>query len=261
MGNAVKFSKSGDSISLKVSVREQRDTEIVLLFSVIDTGIGMTLEQQEGLFQAFSQADASTTREFGGTGLGLTISKEILHLMGGEIWVNSVQDVGSTFNFTVCLGNCSSNTQETKREAHLNEEDVNQAILNLQGAKVLLVEDNMVNQILAFEILKSNGLIVVTANNGQEAMDLLNVEDFDGVLMDCQMPVMDGLEATQIIRNQEQFKKLPILAVTASAMANDREDALAAGMNDYIVKPINIPDMLITMAQWISPKTPKSPSH
>ena len=261
MGNAVKFSKSGDSISLKVSVREQRDTEIVLLFSVIDTGIGMTLEQQEGLFQAFSQADASTTREFGGTGLGLTISKEILHLMGGEIWVNSVQDVGSTFNFTVCLGNCSSNTQETKREAHLNEEDVNQAILNLQGAKVLLVEDNMVNQILAFEILKSNGLIVVTANNGQEAMDLLNVEDFDGVLMDCQMPVMDGLEATQIIRNQEQFKKLPILAVTASAMANDREDALAAGMNDYIVKPINIPDMLVTMAQWISPKTPKSPSH
>jgi len=257
VGNAVKFSKFGDNISLNASVREQRENEIVLLFSVIDTGIGMTLEQQERLFQAFSQADASTTREFGGTGLGLTISKEILHLMGGEIWVDSVQDAGSTFSFTVCLGNCSSDTQQTKRKAHRNEEDVNQAILNLQGAKVLLVEDNMVNQILAFEILKSNGLIVVTANNGQEAVNLLKVEEFDGVLMDCQMPVMDGLEATQIIRNQEQLRKLPILALTASAMADDRKNALAAGMNDYIVKPINIPDMLVTMAQWISSKIQK----
>lgn len=260
VGNAVKFSKSGDSISLNASVREQSKNGVVLLFSVIDTGIGMKQEQQEKLFQAFSQADASTTREYGGTGLGLTISKEIVLLMGGEIWVDSVQDVGSTFSFTVCLGNCSSDTQQTMRTAHRSEEDVNQAILNLQGAKILLVEDNMVNQILAFEILKSNGLVVVTANNGQEAVNLLNTEKFDGVLMDCQMPVMDGLEATQIIRNQEQLRKLPILALSASAMANDRENALSAGMNDYIVKPINIPDMLVTMAQWISPKIPNSPS-
>lgn len=260
VGNAVKFSKSGDSISLNASVREQSKNGVVLLFSVIDTGIGMKQEQQEKLFQAFSQADASTTREYGGTGLGLTISKEIVRLMGGEIWVDSVQDVGSTFSFTVCLGNCSSATQQTMRTAHRSEEDVNQAILNLQGAKILLVEDNMVNQILAFEILKSNGLVVVTANNGQEAVNLLNTDKFDGVLMDCQMPVMDGLEATQIIRNQEQLRKLPILALSASAMANDRENALSAGMNDYIVKPINIPDMLVTMAQWISPKIPNSPS-
>lgn len=253
-GNAVKFSKPGGKIALDISLKEERAAAFILQFSVADTGIGMTPAQVDNLFQAFSQADASTTREFGGTGLGLIISKEMVYRMGGDIWVESELGSGSTFIFTISLGKCSDDIVHTKSREQQKETDLENAIARLRGAKVLLVEDNVVNQLVISEILKGNGLDVVTTNNGQEALDVLAHEDFDGVLMDCQMPVMDGYEATRRIRAQDRFKTLPILAITANAMADDRAKVLAAGMNDHIAKPIQIRSVLVTMAQWISVK-------
>lgn len=258
-GNAVKFCASGDSVSLKVSVREDNRKDVALLFTVSDTGIGISPEQQERLFQAFSQADASTTREFGGTGLGLSISKEIVSLMDGEIWAESKQGVGSTFSFTVRLGKPIDFTVGNENNSTLGEKEIEQVFAELKGTRVLLVEDNAVNQLLVCEILESNGIAVITANNGLEALTLLESQAFDCVLMDCQMPIMDGLEATRRIRRKEHLKTLPIIALTANAMAGDKAKVLSAGMNDHISKPIKLPAMLETMAQWMSPTHKKTP--
>ena len=393
--NAVKFTEQGEII-VSVAVTEQTDERVHLHFSVRDTGIGMTQTQQDKLFQSFSQADASTTRQFGGTGLGLVISKNLTTMMGGDIWVESEPGVGSTFHFTlpfvkqldslaashpraavsdlgklralvvddnssareilssmlssfdIRVEQCSSGQSaiamlseagstdpfqlvlmdwhmpvmdgvDTTRAIQVNTELANKpqvimvtaygreeavhaaegvdisgvltkpvtpsslldAILltlghvvstdtrasnveeemaadlrTLAGARVLLVEDNEINQELAVELLSSNGIHVLVANNGQEALDMLDGEPFDGVLMDCQMPVMDGYTATRKLRMDPRFKDLPVLAMTANAMAGEREKVLEAGMNDHIAKPINVQDMFRCMANWISPSNP-----
>jgi two-component system, sensor histidine kinase and response regulator len=361
-------------------------------FSVRDTGIGMTPEQQARLFESFSQADMSTTRKYGGTGLGLAISKCLTGLMGGKIGVESRLGVGSTFRFTVRLGRQLGVTgppmaqarellplrvlvvddNATAREilehmlrafgftvesaaggaeaiarlqavdaeapfdlvlmdwkmpgmdgfetirrlraqtgishvptlimvtaygrevAHQaaaelgvagfltkpvtpstlldtimqaiglevsnltraagRQEQSSEAIASLRGAHVLLVEDNALNQELALELLTSNGLSVEVAANGQEALERLATESrFDGVLMDCQMPVMDGYTATRAIRRRPELAGLPVIAMTANVMSGDREKALDAGMNDHIGKPINVREMFTTMAKWIRP--------
>jgi len=251
VGNAVKFSDRGDHVSVAVSVVKAAEGPQVLRFDVSDTGIGISPNQQGKLFQAFTQADTSTTREFGGTGLGLSICKRIVELMDGEIWVESTVGKGSTFSFTIPMATVEEFTSKTpiveKREA---END--QTIEELHGSQVLLVEDNAVNQMIVQEVLHNNGAQVTTANNGEEAITLLRDRQFDCVLMDCQMPVMDGLEATRIIRNDLQRTNLPILALTANAMHGDREKVLEAGMNDHIPKPIDVPKMLLTMAHWIN---------
>jgi two-component system sensor histidine kinase/response regulator len=174
--------------------------------------------------------------------------------MGGEIWVESELGVGSNFMFTAYLGKCLSEIPAKNAHRRKVKESVDQSIACLRGAKVLLVEDNRVNQLVMSELLRGKSIDFVIANNGQEALDILNREEFDGVLMDCQMPVMDGFEATRRIRDQDRFKTLPILALTANAMIGDREKVLAVGMNDYITKPIQIPQVFVVMAQWISPK-------
>ncbi|MBW1750642.1 MAG: response regulator, partial [Deltaproteobacteria bacterium] len=391
--NAVKFTEQGE-IVISVEVLEEEEKTTKLHFAVRDTGIGLSPAQQKKLFQSFSQADASTTRKYGGTGLGLTISKKLTEMMGGEIWVESEVGTGSTFHFTAKLGiqqgvpsrrrtattelgdlrvlvvddngtareilssmltgfglrvdqaksgqaalelletagdndpytlvlmdwkmpgmdgveatrTIQSDQQLTeiptvimvtaygKEDARRTAEGVNissfltkpvtsstlhdaimlamghevvsetrtrdrsdqadAAIAKLRGAHVLLVEDNEINQELALELLSSNGISVQVANDGQEALDLLAKENFDGVLMDCQMPVMDGYEATRKLRAQERFKNLPVLAMTANAMAGDREKVLAAGMNDHIAKPINVQEMFTIMARWITPSEP-----
>jgi PAS domain S-box-containing protein len=397
--NAVKFTSQGE-IVFKVEVLEENKNKVKLHFSVRDTGLGMSSEQQSKLFQSFSQADTSTTRKYGGTGLGLSISKKLTELMAGKIWVESEQDKGSTFHFTAQfdkqLGSLSQrrsnasdlgamrvlvvDDNQTSREilssimasfglrvdqagtgetallqleqandydpyklvlmdwkmpgmdgieitraiqsnANLteiptvimvtaygreearqaaqgvnlsgfltkpvtssslldaimramghevssvqrnidHEEKSRSAIKQLRGAKILLVEDNEINQELAMELLVSNGVSVKVADNGKEALEILNKEkekedeDFDGVLMDCQMPVMDGYEATRLLRQQERFKNLPILAMTANAMLGDKEKVLAAGMNDHIAKPINVSDMFTIMAKWITATNP-----
>jgi signal transduction histidine kinase/CheY-like chemotaxis protein len=394
VNNAVKFTKDGGEVIVRIEVKSNEKDQVLLHFSVSDSGIGMTPEQHSKLFQSFSQGDSSTTRKYGGTGLGLTISKQLTQLMDGEIWACSETDVGSQFHFTAKLGvqegeeskrrsvsaelgelrilivddNATSreilsqmlanfgfrvdqadsglksiellirsdlndpyklvlidrkmpimdgvetvrNIQQSndinnvppvimvtaygKEDAIYSSEEIDiksyltkpvtpsclldaillalnkevksnckfqssqDALLKLQGAKILLVEDHKINQELAMELLSSNGLIVSLAENGQVALDVLQKQDFDGVLMDCQMPIMDGYTATKKLRAIEKFKSLPIIAMTANTMAGDKEEAIDVGMNDYIAKPININDMFTTMAKWITPSAPLTPN-
>ena len=251
--NAVKFSSQGDSISIKVTLQEETEFDARLQFSVQDTGIGITPEQQERLFQPFSQADNSTTREYGGTGLGLVISLKVIQMMDGEIWVESEQDVGSTFTFTVRLKKQQGSLAQISTSDNQSKSTHNEATARLRGAKILLVDDNDLNQEYVRELLEMVGITVETASNGQEALNLLAKQNFDGVLMDCQMPVMDGYEATRQIRKQEKFKDMPVIAITANAMKGDREKVLAVGMNDHIPKPFKNDVMYATLAKWIKP--------
>ena len=393
--NAVKFTDAGGDVTISIAVSEESADTVTLQFSIRDSGIGMTPEQQAKLFQSFSQADSSTSRKYGGTGLGLAISKNLTEMLGGKIWLESEAGEGTTFHFTANFGKQSGEmpqprarssilgqlrilvvddnatareiltsmlasfglrvdqassgdaaktileeadqqdsyelvlmdwkmpgmdglevtrdiqhnkalseiptvimvTAYGREEARQAATDVdisgfltkpvtpsslldtimvalgreaisdsradsrqlesNTAIAGLRGAKILLVEDNEINQELALELLHNNGLDVMVANNGVEALSQLKLNNFDGVLMDCQMPEMDGYEATRKIRQQEQYKNLPVIAMTANAMAGDREKVLEAGMNDHIAKPININDMFNTMAKWIKPANPR----
>ncbi|MCU7947312.1 MAG: PAS domain-containing protein [Candidatus Thiodiazotropha sp. (ex Cardiolucina cf. quadrata)] len=253
--NAVKFSHAGSTVSVHIALQEEYDQEAVLHFSINDTGIGMSPKQQAMLFHSFNQADASTTRQYGGTGLGLAISQKLTELMRGKIWADSNEDIGSTFHFTVRLKKQMGSTQDKK--IHDNQAElVNQAVAQLRGVKILLVEDNELNQELAKELLVINDIVVETANNGKEALNLLADHQFDGILMDCQMPIMDGYEATRIIRQQDKYSILPVIAMTANTMQGDKEKVLAVGMNDYIAKPVDPDIMFITIAKWI-----KSENH
>ncbi|MFD2167683.1 response regulator [Thalassotalea euphylliae] len=387
--NAIKFTDEG-SIIIKIRANTQSDTHAQLQFSVTDTGIGMNEEQLGRLFQSFSQADASTTRKYGGTGLGLTISKSLAEMMGGEIWVESEPNKGSTFSFTAnftiakdavitessapdlkhlrilivddseaareilvniansleisttCVSNAKAAITELEESSARNKTidvmlcdwqmpgidgldlagmirtsnnlsiqpkiimitaydkdemvdaaqgiDINgfltkplnasslvDALMNalgtarkskslktlgkinvsptekIQGAHVLLVEDNEINQQIAVELLQMAKLHVDVADNGQIAVDKLKTKSYDAVLMDIQMPVMDGYQATQAIRNELDMQDLPILAMTANAMAGDREKCLAAGMNDHLTKPIDPNEVYERLAHWIKP--------
>ena len=389
-GNAVKFTAQGD-IVVGLEPGAQHGQELELHFWVQDSGIGMTPEQSERLFQSFSQADASTTRKFGGTGLGLVISKNLVELMGGRVWVQSTPGVGSVFHFTVRVGlqtgaqvrrmfladelagtrvlvvddnpiardilaemldsfgmavHTAHSSDDALRQLHdavhtrlrfdlvlmdwrmpgcdglqclsaiqraygahppcvlvtgygredaeqraqqqgvllagillkpttpsnlleavgsaLNPQGVEAAAkpLSLQtpvdiqqqlnGARVLLVEDNLMNQELATELLQQAGMVVVIAENGQHALDILaSAPAFDGVLMDCQMPVMDGYTATRLLRQDPRWASLPVIAMTANAMAGERERVLQAGMNDHISKPLVVQEMFNTIARWM----------
>ncbi|MEI7450564.1 MAG: response regulator [Desulfomonile sp.] len=388
--NAVKFTEQGE-IVISTKLLEKQDEWVMLQFSVRDTGVGLTQEQKGKLFQAFSQADMSTTRKYGGTGLGLTISKRLVNMMGGEIWVESEAGKGSEFIFTAKFGlarkfsrrrlepsvdllgmrvlviddNASSREilqslletmsfevtvaasaeegiAELEKEANTHPyrlvlmdwkmpgmdgikateliknlpslpqkpkviiataygreevmqrsekvgvdgfllKPVGQSVLfdsimialgkeaqeretvkrvsgrdeeelrKIRGARVLLVEDNEINQQVAEEILQQAGLVVRIANNGKEAVEMVKAGNFDVVLMDIQMPVMGGFEATQEIRRDERFQDLPIIAMTAHAMGGDREKSIEAGMNDHMTKPID-PDQLISaLVKWVKP--------
>lgn len=391
--NAIKFTDQGEII-VKAELIEQSDDKIEARFSVSDTGIGMTQEQMARLFQSFSQADASTTRKYGGTGLGLTISKTLAEMMNGSIWVESESGQGSTFFFTAQFGlstefpqqpmlppesmkevsvlivddsvaareilfslcdslkfnadvACSgaealdkirnaeqgaksfdvilsdwkmplmdgielgrqiellSKQGEITKAPHfvmVTAYDRDEMLANRQGvhiaasmtkpvssstlldtlsrvmtkegiakktvtsnkldtsiaqgiagARILLVEDNAINQEIATELLQMVGMQVTTANNGQEAVDLVEAQAFDLVLMDIQMPVMDGYQATRAIREKGEFEALPIIAMTANAMSGDKEKCLAAGMNDHLPKPINPNQVFQTLVDWIEP--------
>jgi len=392
--NAVKFTERGGDVTVEVEVIDETQESALLQFSVCDTGIGLSFEQQGKLFQSFTQGDSSTSRKYGGTGLGLTISKKLALMMGGEIWVESEENQGSRFHCTARFGK-QKNSKKTepiersalgvlrvlvvddnssareilsymlaslglrvdqasggeaalalleeaslsdpyqlvlmdwkmpgmdgvevtrviqkdkaveevptvimvtaygREEASLASEDVHisgfltkpvtqqslvdtillalgkeavgnkksdrrqmepfDAISKLRGAHILLVEDNDLNQELAMELLQKNGLTVTLANNGVEALEKLQPGMFDGVLMDVQMPIMDGYEATRKIREQEKFENIAVIAMTANVMTGDKEKGLAAGMNDHISKPINVNEMFNIMAKWITPKMP-----
>jgi two-component system sensor histidine kinase/response regulator len=391
VNNAIKFTEKGE-ITVGVHKVADEPDGVRLRFDVRDTGIGLTEEQRNKLFSAFSQADASTTRKYGGTGLGLTISKRLVEIMEGEIGVDSVPGQGSTFHFTAKFGvqteqrrltvnaadvqglrimvvddnasareilqsilaslkfnatavtsgaeaigeleqgqlehkpyglvlmdwkmpgmdgvetikriradsklsqtpafimvtaysrdellqqaegvkidgllvkpvspstlldsilNALGKEAAQRTRKHEKQANYQEAAHRVKGAHLLLVEDNAVNQEVALEILQEAGLRVDVANNGAEAVEKVAQAAYDGVLMDCQMPVMDGFEATRKIRQDPCFAALPILAMTANAMAGDREKCVEAGMNDHIAKPIDVAQLFLTLAQWIKPK-------
>jgi two-component system sensor histidine kinase/response regulator len=243
--NAIKFTEQG-SITLQGVLLQQKDERALIQFSVKDTGIGMSSEQQAKLFRPFSQADSSTTRRYGGTGLGLSISKQLVEMMGGEISVESQINHGSTFQFSVWVEVDQSLTADTSPSTV----DYDQITDQLKGLEVLLVEDNIVNQMVAKEVLTSAGIIVTIANNGQEAVEAAQRYPYHLILMDIQMPILDGYEASQQIRKLEGYRDTPIIAMTANAMRGDREKAIQAGMNDHLTKPIDVDLLYQQLLHW-----------
>ena len=243
VGNAIKFTNNGE-VALKAELESRERDELTLRFTVSDTGIGIPQEKLESIFSPFTQADSSTTRKYGGTGLGLTISARLAAMMGGRISVESEIGRGSRFclfvrmeaiektieSDTVAVSESSSSEQALPREAAPR-----------RGLRILLAEDNRVNQAVASRILAKLGHILVIANNGLEAIEQLKQQAFDLVLMDVQMPEMDGILATKAIREHEKstHDHIPIIAMTAHAMTGDRARCLAAGMDGFVTKPIN----------------------
>ena len=246
-GNAIKFTHEG-SIKLSVDIAEKQPDFAKLLFSVKDTGIGMTKKQMSKIFGAFDQADSSTTRNYGGTGLGLAISKSLVELMGGKIWLESEPGAGTTFFFTIKFAIRES--RELNGENH-DGKNIFRIPERLAGSRILIAEDNEINQLIACEYLKEAGFVYSIANNGAEAVSMAEQNDYDLILMDIQMPEMDGLTAAGIIRSKKKFDHIPILAMTANAMQSDRERSLKAGMDDHITKPF-IPDLMLeTICYWL----------
>ena len=248
ISNAIKFTEAG-KITVSACIEQESNIDCLVRFEIHDTGIGIAKEKIDHIFQPFDQVDTSITRKYGGTGLGLAISKELVGLMGGTIGVESQTGKGSHFWFTARL---SRNLNEITYPSEVTHTPQNE-LRSLAGLTLLVVEDNELNQQVAKELLELYGAEVVIARHGKEALDQLRRTPFNGVLMDIQMPVMDGLEATKIIRSNPEWSDLVIIAMTANVDQNDRELCLSVGMNDFLAKPIN-PDMLLsTLLKWLSP--------
>ena len=236
--NAIKFTAQG-SVRIRVQLESSKNDEIVLLFSVQDTGCGIEAEYLTHIFKPFSQADSSKTREHGGLGLGLAVAQSLVKAMGGRIWCNSEVRQGSTFLFTVVFGL----SQDADEESSVIS-------LQFQKSPILLVEDNKINQIVATKMLEEKGLHVDVASNGLKAVEMVQKKQYALVLMDIQMPEMDGLQATQKIRSDPKYKSLPIIALTANAMEEDKRQCLEVGMNDLIAKPINPKVLFQAIRKW-----------
>ncbi len=247
INNAIKFTFKG-KIMTTVKVNSVKAQRCELQVAVTDEGVGISKDKTERIFEDFTQADASTTRQFGGTGLGLSISKKLVEMMQGRIWVESEEFKGSTFFFTAQFnvlpkaqdtGQVLSATEESSVPAPLGDQPES----SLRQLTILLAEDNIVNQTITARMLEKRGWTVKTADNGKEALTYLEKEPFDLILMDAQMPVLDGYEATRSIRESEKKtgKHIPIIALTARAMTGDREKCLDSGMDGYVSKPIDRP--------------------
>jgi TMAO reductase system sensor TorS len=253
VGNAIKFTDEG-AVGLEVSAEPSSDGDVLLQFEVKDTGIGIPPEKQDKIFEAFTQADGSVVRRFGGTGLGLTISSRLVSMMGGKIWVDSTPGIGSCFHFTARL----KVAQEPAVTAPARDPAAKCRRDTACGPlQVLLAEDNPVNQLLAIKLLEKQGHTVFVAANGQEAVDAVAAgTHFDLILMDVQMPEMSGYEATGRIREMERgtSRHVPIIAMTAFAMNGDRERCLAAGMDSYLSKPIKIQELIDMIASVTGPR-------
>ncbi|HJV02873.1 MAG TPA: CHASE domain-containing protein [Burkholderiaceae bacterium] len=243
--NAIKFSENG-KIHIRARPVEDRDNTTLVRFEVQDEGIGMTLSQMDSLFQSFHQADTSTTRKYGGTGLGLVISKQLAELMGGTVGVESRLGEGSTFWFTARLAKGTSFLEP-------NDAAVQPDVLDsIRGASILLVEDNVFSQQVGQELLEDAGAVVTVANNGKEAIDMLLRQRFDCVLMDVQMPVMDGFEATRLIRSDPRLQATLVIAMTANAGRDDQRRCIEAGMDEFVTKPIAPQLLFNVLSKWMN---------
>jgi CheY-like chemotaxis protein len=239
IGNSIKFTPKGGGIVLQVAKDYESDRKISLHFSVSDSGIGIPNNKQTEIFEAFTQADTGITRQFGGTGLGLSICKHLVGLLGGDISLLSETDRGSVFHFTADFEVAASQAGDSLAQ----KQQRLKSATKVDDLRILLAEDNAVNQKVAIRMLESAGCSVTLAQNGQEAVDLVQKQEFDVVLMDIQMPIMSGEEATLAIRkheeNQKDGKSIPIVALTANAMAGDREKYLRNGFTSYLAKPFS----------------------
>lgn len=252
LSNAIKFTQDGE-VTLQVSLNNTNTTEAKLIVYVKDSGIGVEQENISNLFNDFTQADSSTTRRFGGTGLGLAIVNQIVELMGGEIDVTSELDKGSEFKIEVPVQLATKQLQPAQRNTEVGTS---------HEGRILLVEDNLINQEVAKELLSDFGLSITIAQNGQDAIDKLRKHQFDVVFMDCQMPVMDGYAATQAIRagaaDSEGIANqgIPIIAMTANAIDGDKAKCLACGMNEYLSKPIENAELSRVLSIYSTLKLP-----
>jgi two-component system, sensor histidine kinase len=237
-GNAIKFTESGE-VGVEVSKRD-RPNGLELEVAVRDTGMGIPPDKQNTIFKPFAQADGSMTRRFGGTGLGLTISARLVEMMGGKIWVESRPGQGSCFRFTLQ----AATAPDTQELPELQRSEIEEPVT--RPLHILVAEDHPVNQQIILRVLQKFGHTAVATGNGKEALLALTRERFDAILMDVQMPVMNGLEATKTIRRFESGSgiRIPIIAMTAHAMKGDRELCLESGMDDYISKPVRVPQLL-----------------
>ncbi len=251
VGNAIKFTDQGEVLVRAEPYAEGTPT---VHFSVADTGIGVPQSKRQAIFNAFEQVDGSATRRYGGTGLGLAIASKLVAMMGGRIWLDSEFGRGSTFHFTVPLAAVASGGVPASATHDAEPR-------TLPSLKILLAEDNIVNQRLAMRLLQKHGHAVTVANNGQEALAALEGDTFHLVLMDVQMPIVDGFEATAVIRERERHTgaHVPIVALTAHAIKGDEERCLQAGMDAYVSKPLRTADLFDAIAR-VLPAAPPSRS-
>jgi len=258
LSNAVKFTPEGGKICLDVSITEEIDGCCELLIEIADDGIGISQKQLANLFQAFEQAESGTSRTYGGTGLGLVISKNIIELMGGRIWVESELGEGAKFIFTVKVLRCDEDSISTLTYELNSEQDefMNIDINTFNGKKLLLAEDIAINREIFISLMSDTGLHIECAEDGKEAVDMVEADPgkYDIVLMDVQMPRMSGYDATRHIRALPALQgvKLPIIAMTANVFTSDIEESLAAGMDAHLGKPLDIERVFQVLGKYLS---------
>lgn len=248
VSNAIKFSRQSGVIMVLVEKGETIESQCEIKFHVVDCGLGIDQSKLDEIFEAFTQADASIARSYGGTGLGLSISRRLCEMMGGRIWANSKEDVGSVFSFTILCDFLTAAPKPQKSEVRIQH--------TVEGGKVLLVEDNKINQVVAVGILKRLGCSITVADGGVQAIDLYKDGSFDIVLMDCQMPDLDGFQATAAIREIEaaQARRTPIIAMTAHAIKGYDQLCIDSGMDGYISKPIDSNELLRIIQKFLCAK-------
>jgi CheY-like chemotaxis protein len=253
LSNAIKFTSQG-RVEVAISAKKLEGDNYMVAVDVSDTGIGMSQETITKLFTVFTQADGATTRKFGGSGLGLAISRQLARMMGGDLTVTSEEGRGSTFRLTFRAQEAAP-AVETKPQPKAESSK-----RTLRGLHVLLTDDNAINRQVIKLFLAPQGCDITEATNGKEALDRIAQTEFDIVLLDVHMPVMDGKEAIQRLRNDQRWVNLPVIALTADAMSGDREKYLALGMTDYVSKPVDQRELIAKMHQVLGLEMPASPS-